>query len=182
MSVPAANPAPAAIQVSLSARDGVVVVTAKAPASTAANAAAAAAGLTAASHVVVPEHGLSNSGDPSQTPPGTILVRARVVNAGQQPATGVVVALTFGPAQGPVPVALLTSPSVIELQTIPAGETSDVTWIANATDTSPGGTGSAATYHIAVSASNGRTDHADGSFEVLTALANIFRNGFELAD
>ncbi len=146
---------------------------------TAANAQAAAAGLTAPSHVVVPEHGLSNNGAPSQTPPGAIVVRARVVNAGQQPATGVVVALSFGPTPGPVPVALLTSPSVVELQTLAVGETRVVTWTAIASDSSPTGTGSAATYHVEVSATSGVTDDADGSFEVLASLISIFGDGFE---
>ena len=144
-----------------------------------ANAQAAAAGLTAPSHVLVPEHGLDNVSAPVQTPPGPIVIRARVVNAGQQAATGVTVALSFGSTPGPVPVALLTSPSVIELQTIPAGETRELTWTASASDTSAAGTGSAATYHIEVSATSGVADDADGSFEVLTSLVSIFGNGFE---
>ncbi|MBK9656448.1 MAG: hypothetical protein IPO66_13680 [Rhodanobacteraceae bacterium] len=144
-----------------------------------ANAQGAAAGLTAPSHVRVPEHGLDNVRTPIETPPGPIVIRARVVNAGQQAATGVTVALSFGSTPGPVPVALLTSPSVIELQTIPAGETRELTWTASASDTSAAGTGSAATYHIEVSATSGVAEDADGSFEVLTSLVSIFGNGFE---
>ena len=117
---------------------------------------------------------------PIQTPPGPIVILARVVNAGQQAATGVTVALSFASTPGPVPVALLTSPSVIQLQTIPAGETREVTWTGTATDTSAAGTGAAAIYHIEVSASSGVADDADGSFEVLTTLQNIFSDGFEV--
>jgi hypothetical protein len=144
-----------------------------------ANAQAAAAGLTAPSHVLVPEHGLANVRAPIETPPGPIVIRARVVNAGQQAATNVTVALSFGSTPGPVPVALLTSPSVIQLQTIPAGETREVTWTATASDTSAAGTGSAAIYHIEVSATSGVANDADGSFEVLTTLQNILKDGFE---
>jgi hypothetical protein len=139
----------------------------------------AANGLTSPGFIVVPEHGLTTGGTFAETPPGTIVMRARVTNAGLQAAQGVVVGLAFGVDPIPVQVAVLDSPTLQNLGTLAPGESRIVTWNALATDVSAGGTGSAATYEISLTASTGSTTNAVGGFEVLTALNLVFRNGFE---
>jgi hypothetical protein len=139
----------------------------------------AASGLSSQGFVVVPEHGLVQGGSFGETAPGAIAIRARLVNAGQQAAQGVVVGLAFGVDAIPVQVAVLTSAPLQALGTLAPGEARMLTWDAVATDVSAAGTGSAATYEILLTASAGDTTNAFGGIEVLSSLDPMFRDGFE---
>lgn len=127
---------------------------------------AAGAGITAPALVVTLSHGLTGTPDASKTQPGPATLRARVFNAGDVVAEGLVATLGLEPPTGPVPPFVLVSPAATTIGDLAPGQSVDVIWNGTATDVSGSGSGCAVAYSIAIQAGGARAEGAGGAFEV----------------
>ncbi len=129
-----------------------------------------AEGFVPAGLVLARDHGpIGEQGLLGTVTEGTpVTLRARVVNAGGEPAEGVVATLAADgdTPGGPTPVLRVTSPRAVSIGTLAPGEARTVTWQAVATDTSGTASSSVASYEIQVSATSGRVRDTSGWFSV----------------
>ena len=129
-------------------------------------------GLAAEALVMLPEHGLPDpAGRAGWTAPDqSIPFQARVVNAGDEAATGIEVRLVIdGDTTGGAPAMRVISDRVQTLNELAPGAEETLTWWVATRDTSSTGTGSVAVYELVTSASSGRVRGAAGGVEVTSA-------------
>jgi probable HAF family extracellular repeat protein len=134
---------------------------------------AVTAGLTVQAWVGVAAHGLEGpTSRLAEVPADSALVlRARVVNAGTLPASGVSVRLAGLRSEPDLGAPVLHLPAVpeIALGALAPGEARDVSWDVVARDTSAVGGVSVATYVVETRAELGRGTVAFGEFSVVAA-------------
>ncbi|MEO0558665.1 MAG: T9SS type A sorting domain-containing protein [Bacteroidota bacterium] len=129
-------------------------------------------GLVAEALVMFPEHGLPDPAGRSgwTAPDQQIPFQARVVNAGDEAATGVEVRLVIdGDTTGGDPVLRVISDRVQSVAELAPGVEETLTWWVATRDTSSTGSGSAAVYELVTSATSGRVRGATGGVEVTSA-------------